>query len=108
MKVNFHLWKERNRYMEYIKIDFVCGSSIKDSVKLLHSKAEATGKKYFGEFNGHKLTSDMTVDEAYIKCIGKTFKEFKDEQEKMRQDLIRREEEHKKKIPELTKYWIKE
>ena len=26
----------------------------------------------------------------------------------MRQDLIRREEEHKKKIPELTKYWIKE
>lgn len=94
--------------MEYIKIDFDCGLSIKDSVKLLHSKAEATGKKYFGEFNGHKLTSDMTVDEAYIKCIGKTFKEFKDEQEKIRQDLIRREEEHKKKISELTKYWIKE
>lgn len=94
--------------MEYIEIDFDCGSSLKDSVKLLHSKAEATGKKYFGEFNGHKLTSDMTVDETYIKCTGKTFKEFKDEQEKMRQDLIRREEEHKKKIPELTKYWIKE
>lgn len=50
----------------------------------------------------------MTVDEAYIKCTGKTFKEFKDKKEKMRQDLIRREEEHKKKIPELTKYWIKE
>lgn len=93
--------------MEYIEIDFDCGLSIKDSVKLLHSKAEVTGKKYFGEFNGHKLTSDMTVDEAYIKCIGKTFKEFKNEQEKMRQDLIRREEERKKKIPELTKYWIK-
>lgn len=94
--------------MEYIKIDFDCGLSIIDSVELLHSKAKATGKKYFGEFNGHKLTSDMTVDEAYVECIGKTFKEFKDEQEKMRQDLIRREEEHKKKIPELTKYWIKE
>lgn len=50
----------------------------------------------------------MTVDEAYIKCIGKTFAEFKHEQEEWRQDLIRREEEHKKKIPELTKYWIKE
>ena len=36
------------------------------------------------------------------------FKEFKDEQEKRRQAFIRREEEHKKKIPELTKYWIKE
>ena len=94
--------------MEYIKIEFDCGLSLKDSVKLLHSKAEATGRKYFGEFNGHKLTSDMTVDEAYIKCTGKTFKEFKDKKEKMRQDLIRREEEHKKKIPELTKYWIKE
>ena len=39
--------------MEYIKIDFDCGLSIIDSVKLLHSKTEATGKKYFGEFNGH-------------------------------------------------------
>ena len=57
MKVNFHLWKERNEYMEYIKIDFDCGLSIIDSVELLHSKAEAAGKKYFGEFNGHKLTS---------------------------------------------------
>lgn len=94
--------------MGYIKIDFNVGLSIEDSIKLLHSKSEITGNKYFGEFNGHKLTSDMTVDEAYIKCIGKTFKEFKDEQEKWRQDLIRREEEHKKKIPELTKYWIKE
>ena len=51
--------------MEYIKIDFDCGLSIKDSVKLFHSKAEATGKKYFGEFNGHKLTSDMTVDDWF-------------------------------------------
>ena len=76
--------------MKYIEIDFDYGLSIIDSVKLLHSKAEDTGKKYFGEFNGHKLTSDMTVDEAYVECIGKTFKEFQDEREKMRQDLIRR------------------
>lgn len=94
--------------MEYIEIDLDCGLSIIDSVKLLHSKAEATDKKYFGEFNGHKLTSDMTVNEAYIECLGRTSKEFKDEQEKWRQDLIRKEEEHKKKIPELIKCWIKE
>ncbi|MCI5588336.1 MAG: hypothetical protein MR384_10700 [Lachnospiraceae bacterium] len=94
--------------MEYIEIDLDCGLSIIDSVKLLHSKAEATDKKYFGEFNGYKLTSDMTVDEAYIECLGRTSKEFKDEQEKWRQDLIRKEEEHKKKIPELIKCWIKE
>ena len=61
--------------MEYIEIDLDCGLSIIDSVKLLHSKAEATDKKYFGEFNGHKLTSDMTVDEAYIECLGRTSKD---------------------------------
>ena len=94
--------------MDYIKIEFWVGTSIEDSVKLLHEKATSTGKNYYGEFNGRKLTSDMSVDEAYIECTGKTFKEFKDQQEEWRQDLIRREEEHKKKIPELTKYWIKE
>lgn len=30
--------------MEYIEIDLDCGLSIIDSVKLLHSKAEATDK----------------------------------------------------------------
>lgn len=94
--------------MDYIKVEFGVGSSIEDSMKLLYENARYTGDIYFGIFNGHKLTSDMSIDEAYIKCTGKTFKEFKDDKEKWRQDLIRREEEHKKKIPELTKYWIKE
>ncbi|OLA71440.1 MAG: hypothetical protein BHW52_03315 [Ruminococcus sp. 37_24] len=93
---------------KYIDVDFNCGMTIEEAVKYLHQLSYKTGKDYCGAFNGNTLSSDMTVDEAYIKCIGKTFKEFKDEQEKMRQDLIRREEEHKKKIPELTKYWIKE
>lgn len=94
--------------MNYIKVEFSVGSSIEDSVKFLHRKAESTGKNYYGEFNGYKLTSDMSVDEAYIECLDRTSKEFKDKQEEWKQDLIRREEEHKKKIPELTKYWIKE
>lgn len=82
--------------------------TIEEAVKYLRQLSYETDKDYCGTFNVNILSSDMTIDEAYIKCIGKTFKEFKDEQEKMRQDLIRREEEHKKKIPELTKYWIKE
>ena len=96
-------------YMKkYIDVDFNYGMTIEEAVKYLHQLSYKTGKDYWGTFNGNILSSDMTVDEAYIKCIGKTFKEFKDEQEKRRQDFIRREEEHKKKIPELTKYWIKE
>ena len=93
---------------KYIDVDFNCGMTIEEAVKYLRQLSYKTGKDYCGTFNSNTLSSDMTIDEAYIKCIGKTFKEFKDEQEKMRQDLIRREEEHKKKIPELTKYWIKE
>ena len=93
---------------KYIDVDFNCGMTIEEAVKYLRQLSYKTGKDYCGTFNGNTLSSDMTVDEAYIKCIGKTFKEFKDEQEKMRQDLIRREEEHKKTIPELAKYWITE
>ena len=101
--------KVSKRYAEAAKlVDRSKTYSIEEAVKYLRQLSYETGKDYCGTFNGHKLTSDMTVDEAYIKCTGKTFKEFKDEQEKMRQDLIRREEDHKKKIPELTKYWIKE
>ena len=93
---------------KYINVDFNCGMTIEEAVKYLRQLSYKTGKDHCGTFNGNILSSNMTVDEAYIKCTGKTFKEFKDEQEKMRQDLIRREEDHKKKIPELTKYWIKE
>ena len=80
---------------KYIDVDFNCGMTIEEAVKYLRQLSYKTGKDYCGTFNGNILSSDMTVDEAYIECIGKTFKEFKDEQEKMRQDLIRREEEHK-------------
>lgn len=93
---------------KYIDVDFNCGMTIEEAVKYLRQLSYETSKDYCGTFNGNILSSDMTVDEAYVECIGKTFKEFKDEQEKMRQDLIRIEEDHKKKIPELTKYWIKE
>lgn len=81
---------------KYIDVDFNYGMTIEEAVKYLRQLSYETGKDYWGTFNGNILSSDMTVDEAYIKCIGKTFKEFKDEREKMRQDFIRREEEHKK------------
>lgn len=94
---------------KYIDVDFTCGMTIEEALKYLRQLSYKTGKNYCGAFNGNTLNSDMTLDEAYVECISKTFEEFKDEQqEKMRQDLIRREEEHRKKIPELTKYWIKE
>ena len=93
--------------MEYREIDFCCGWTIERAVKELHERAK-DGNKYCGEFNGNKLTSDMSLDDAYMLCTGKTFDEFNKEQEENRQRLIREEEEHKRKIPELSKYWIEE
>ena len=93
--------------MEYREINFCCGWTIERAVKELHERAK-DGNKYCGEFNENKLTSDMSLDDAYMLCIGKTFDEFNKEQEESRQRLIREEEEHKRKIPELSKYWIEE
>ena len=87
---------------KYIDVDFNYGMTIEEAVKYLRQLSYETGKDYWGTFNGNILSSDMTVDEAYIKCIGKTFKEFKDEREKMRQDFIR-EEEHKKENSRTNK-----
>ena len=61
--------------MEYKEIDFLCGWTIERAVKELHERAK-DGNKYCGKFNGNKLTSDMSLDEAYMLCIGKTFEQF--------------------------------
>lgn len=84
--------------MEYREIDFLCGWTIVRAVKELHKRAK-DGNKYCGEFNGNKLTSDMSLDDAYMLCTGKTFDEFNKKQEESRQRLIREEEEHKRKNP---------
>ena len=93
--------------MEYREINFLCGWTIKQAINELHDRAK-DGNNYCGEFNGNKLTSDMSLDDAYMLCIGKTFNDFNKEQEESRQRLIMEDEEYKKKIPELSKYWIEE
>lgn len=67
---------------KYIDVDFTCGMAIEEALKYLRQLSYKTGKNYCGAFNGNTLNSDMTVDEAYIECLGRTSKEFKDEQEK--------------------------
>ena len=93
--------------MEYKEIYFLCGWTIERAIKELHERAK-DGNKYCGDFNGNKLTSDMSLDDAYMLCIGKTFEQFNKEQEEHQQRLIQEEEENKRKIPELSKYWIEE
>lgn len=56
--------------MEYKEIDFHYGWTIERAVRELHERAK-DGDKYCGDFNGNKLTSDMSLDDAYMLCIGK-------------------------------------
>ena len=91
---------------KYIDVDFNCGMTIEEAVKYLRQLSYKTGKDYCGTFNGNTLSSDMTVDEAYIKYMGMTLDELRRKQEEWRQDLIKREEEHQKRIPQLTKEYI--
>lgn len=57
--------------MKYREIDFVHGWTIERAVKELHERA-SDGNKYCGKFNENKLTSDMSLDDAYMLCTEKT------------------------------------
>lgn len=90
----------------YKRIEFYAGCNIETAVKEL-LKYKEKGELACGSFNDHMLYSDnVTVDSAYIEIIGKTKAECDKEQEEWREDYKRREEEHKKKIHELTVEWI--
>ena len=91
---------------DYKEIEFLCGWNIERAVmELLEYKKN--GELVCGDFNGHTLYSDtVTVDGAYIEILGKTKAEFDRKQEEWREEFRRREEEHKARIPELSKEWI--
>ena len=90
----------------YKKIEFLAGCSIESAVSELLEHNER-GELVCGSFNGHMLYSDsVTVDDAYVKILGKTKVEFDKEQEEWRERYKREEEEYKTKIPQLSKDWI--
>jgi hypothetical protein len=58
------------------------------------------------EFNGVYLYSDtVTLDGAYMAICGKTKAEYDKQQEEYREELRRKEEEHKARIPQLVEEW---
>lgn len=89
------------------RVDFLIGETIEEAIKELRDRAK-DGNMYYGRFNTWTFTSDMSVDDAYKMAMGKTYSQYKKEQEEWREDLRKREEEYKTKIPELTKEWIEE
>ena len=91
---------------EYKELTFSAGCTIEEVVvKLLNCKEN--GELVYTKFNGHMLYSDtVTMDDAYLEIIGKTKAEYDKEQEEWIEDIRRKEEEHKARIPELTKEWV--
>ena len=94
--------------MKYKEIEFNCGISIKDAMEYLYRISVKENVGYCGRFNGHILNSDMSLDDAYMICLGKSYKDWIKSREAEMLKLRTEEEEHKIQIPELTNYWIKE
>jgi len=91
---------------KYEKIEFFAGDTIEQAVNELLS-CEEKGKLACGEFNGVTLYSDtVTMDGAYKEITGKTKSEFDKVQQEWRENYKRKEQEHKEKIPELSKVWM--
>lgn len=84
------------------QIEFLLGDSIDTAWKgLLRASAEC-GDTCFGEFNGKEIRSTDTLDEAYMKILGKTKSEHEKEMQDWRDEYERQEKEHKDNIPNLT------
>ena len=90
----------------YERLDVGCFPKLDDVVMLLLNYNMA-GILAYVDFNDHYLYSDeVTMDGAYMECIGKTKAEFDEDQRKWREEYNRHQAEHKAAIPQLTKEWI--
>lgn len=84
------------------QIEFLPGDSIDTAWKGLLRASADCGDTCFGEFNGKEIRSTDTLDEAYMKILGKTKSEYEKEMQDWRDEYERQEKEHKDNIPNLT------
>ena len=90
------------------EIKFIAGQTIDEALSELKEQSKMHGTVCFGEFNGKTITSDHTVDSAYMKVLGCSKFEHDEYLRSEREKYERKEREFKEKIPELTRMWIDE
>jgi hypothetical protein len=90
-----------------MKIDFIAGCDIEGAWNELQKLAKYYGIACYGDFNGKTIYSNESLDEAYIKIIGKSKTEHDKVLKKHQQKYEREKQKHEKAIPKLTKTWIK-
>lgn len=89
------------------KIYLFGGENLDEAIDLLKIEAKKAGEPCCGEFNGKEIYSTDTVDEAYMKVLGKTKAEFEEGQRKWKEEYDRAEREHQARIPQLTEHYRK-
>ena len=85
------------------EIEFYPGESIDSAWKKLLKEIAECEDTCFGMFNAKEIRSTDTLDEVYVKVLGMTKAQFDDSVRREREEYDRKEKEHKKNIPNLTK-----
>lgn len=91
-----------------IEMESQIGDTIDATLKNLKDIALENNDSVFCDFNDKILTSEMSLDEAYKIVTGLTKNEFDLKVKEENEKYILEQEQHKEKIPELTKYWVEE
>lgn len=85
------------------EIEFYAGDTIDTAWKKLLRESADCGDTCFGMFNDKEIRSTDTLDEAYVKVLGKTKAEFDDAVKKEQEEYERKRKEHEDNIPNLTR-----
>lgn len=67
-------------FMRFHFVPLLGGTSLKDCMRQLRLKKMGTymPRTFYGVFNGHLISSDMTLDEAYEKVFDMDYKTLQD------------------------------
>ena len=90
------------------EIEFGYGITLEAAWNELQKQSEEAKEPCCGRFNGNLICSTDTLDEVYVRIIGQTKAEFERGKRRFHEAIKRKEQEFKKRIPCLTKYYIKE
>lgn len=89
------------------EITIFAGCNLDKALSSVKEVAEKTGDVCCARFNGVKIFSTDTVDDAYKKVLGKTKAEFDEDMRKLSEAFVEQEREFKAKIPELIENYRK-
>ena len=90
------------------KLELYAGQDLAQALLTLKLEAKARKEDCFAVFNGEKIYSTDTLDEAYKKIVGCTYEEFLAKIEEWKRERERKKKEFKEKIPEYTESYRSE